>query len=929
MAVPVEGRASSFATKPMKYLYLLLLLPLSSWAQLGLLRGNLVDDQAKPLVFATVALLHDQDSTLAFFAISDGQGSFEIKNVRAGKYILQASFLGHKTYYKAVDFPKSEGPDLGTLVLPRNSTMLGVVNVEDEAVPIQIKNDTIEYNAASFKTREDAAVEELLRKLPGVEVDRSGNIKAGGENVKRVLVDGKEFFGDDPKVATKNLPADAIKKVQVYDQKSDEAELTGIDDGSREKTINLLLKDDKKQAWLGEMQLGGGSDERFKAHAKAFRFSRKHQFAALGMTNNINQFGFSMSDYISFNGGLSNLGGEGGGLQINGSLPVNFGQQETGLIRSGAAGLNYSYEPRKFHRFSSSYLANGAHKNLQEDNFSRNFLADGEFQREEANQQINRNLVQRLNLAYRNRFDTTQNLTSSAVLEWSRASQTADRFSRSLSNAAELNRQNSLTETDNDLLSVNLKAAYLKRFRGRWNLFRVSTDINYRYDLSEQQRNNLTQLTGNNLPLVLNQFQNNLTRVFQQHVQTSATYNLRSGYLLEPALQSGMTREKLIRSQGFLDAGKIDSLSPDFERQYQYIRPGLVFRKSTKKTQWSLSSYAEFATQSQLGPQLVDTSASYVFFLPRFNFEHEFRTGRRLNINYFSRVNAPGANQLLPVNNNLNPLSVMRGNTNLRPEQHHSLSSSFFLFDQFSFTSFFVHGSLTAIADKINWSRRVNPDLSQELLPVNVASDYTGRFSAEFSTPVRKLGITTRIRTTQTYNRGINLINGLENVNLNYGQEYGLTIENRKKEPWDIAVGATLSLSDARYSVQSSLNNRYSNVGGFAEVRFTPSSRWNTGISMDVTRYNAQSFNEIVLVPLVKWEMQYSILKARRGSLGLEVFDLLNKNTGVQRISELNYLQERRANIIGRYVMLSFKYRLNKFETGEGKGMDIRINPRR
>lgn len=913
----------------MKYLFILLLLPLSSWAQSGLLRGNLVDDQAKPLVFATVALLQKADSTLAFFSISDGQGGFEIKNVQSGNYILQASFLGHQSYYADLTFPRPAGPDLGTLVLARNSTLLGLVEVEDEAVPIQIKKDTIEYNAASFKTREDAAVEELLRKLPGVEVDRSGNIKAGGENVKRVLVDGKEFFGDDPKVATKNLPADVIKKVQVYDQKSDEAELTGIDDGSREKTINLLLKEDKKQAWLGEAQLGGGSDDRFKTNAKAFRFSKKHQFAALGMANNINQFGFSLSDYISFNGGFPNMGGEGGGIQLNGSLPINFGQQETGLIRSGAGGLNYSYEPRKYHRFSTSYLANGSNKELQEESFSRNFLANGEFQREEDNKQRNTTFVQRLNLAYRNRFDSTQNLTTSGVFEWNRARQTADRFSRSLSNEIELNSQKSLTETGSDVLSSNFKAAYLKRLAGRWNLFRVGTDLSYRYDLSDQQRNNLTSFTGSPVPIVLNQFQDNMTRLYQQNVQTSATYSLGKAYLLEPTLQTGITRENLSRSQGLFDAAVIDSLSPDFNRQYQYLRPGLVFRRSTKKTQWSVSTYTEFGRLQQAGAELADTAAAFVFLLPRFSFEHEFRTGRRVNVNYFSRVNSPSATQLLPVNNNLNPLSVMRGNRKLRPEQIHSLSSSFFLFDQFSFTSFFVNASFTATADKINWARTILPDLSQELLPVNVASDYTGQFSAEFSTPIRKLGLTTRLKTTQTYNRGINLINGQENVNFNYGQEYGLTLENRKKEKWDVAVGVNVSLSDARYTVQANLNNKYSNIGGFSELRFTPSGHWNTGLTMDVTRYNAQSFNEIVVIPLVKWEMQYHFLRARRGSIGLEVFDLLNRNTGVQRISELNYLQERRANIIGRYVMLSFKYRLNKFETGEGKGMDIRINSRR
>ncbi len=914
----------------MRYWLLLLLLPVSGWSQTGNLRGNLIDDQTKPLIFATVALLQPADSTLAVFAISDAQGAFELKNIKAGTYLLQASFLGHKTYYSSLTYPRTEGAELGTLVLPRNSTLLGTVEVQEEAVPITIKKDTIEYNAGSFKTREDAPVEDLLRKLPGVEVDRSGNIKAGGENVKRVLVDGKEFFGDDPKVATKNLPADAIKKVQVYDQKSDETELTGIDDGSREKTINLLLKDDKKQAWLGELQAGGGTDERFKGAAKAFRFSRKHQFAALGMMNNINQFGFTLSDYISFNGGFQGMGsGGGGGMQLNGNLPIDFGQQQTGLITSGAGGLNYSYEPRRFHRLSTSYLANGSNKALTEDSYTRNFLETGDFEREDRNRQNERTIAHRFNLAYRNRFDSTRNLTTSGSLEWSRAEQTSDRIARSMREDVIQNEQNSLSETNNDVLSTNARAAYLKRFSGKWSLFRISSDLNYRHDLSQIQRNNLTLFLGNPAPFILNQYQDNLINRYQQNFQSSATYSLGKGYLLEPAFQAGWTSETLKRQQGITDAPPIDSVSPVYERSYSYMRPGLVFRKSTKKTQWSLAAYAEWGNQSQSGAQLTDTNSHYFFLLPRFSFEHEIKNGRRMSVNYDARVNAPSAGQLLPVVNNLNPLSVTNGNRLLKPEQLHTLSASYFLFDQFSFTSFFVNGNLTYTADKVNWARTVLPDLSQRLSPLNVRDDYNARFSAEFNTPIRKLGISVRMRTSQTYNQGISFVNSIENINYNYGQEYGLTLENRKKEKWDIAIGATLSFSDARYSVQSNLNNKYSNLGSFTEIRFTPSNTWNTGLTVDVTRYNAQSFNQQVLVPLVKWEMQYYFLKARRGSLGLEIFDILNQNTGIQRISELNYLQEKRSNIIGRYAMLSFKYRLNKFDTGEGKGMEIRVGSRR
>ena len=193
---------------------------------------------------------------------------------------------------------------------------LGEVVVEEDYIPLRFKTDTIEYNTAAFVTKPDAVVEDLLKKLPGLDVDRAGNIKAMGEDIKKVLVDGREFFGSDPKMATRNVPADALRKVQVYDKRSDESEFTGIDDGTRDKTLNLMLKEDKKNAVFGELLGGGSKDGHYQASGKVYKFSKKNQFAALGMMNNINQFGFSFKDYIDFSGGIQGIGGHGGAVQI-------------------------------------------------------------------------------------------------------------------------------------------------------------------------------------------------------------------------------------------------------------------------------------------------------------------------------------------------------------------------------------------------------------------------------------------------------------------------------------------------------------------------------------------------------------------------------------------------------------------------------------
>jgi len=218
----------------MKHLSVVLLLLISSslFAQQNSLKGNVMDDKGQPLPYVTAALLHPNDSTLAFFGISNADGNFEIKGLSAGNYLLQLAYIGFKTKFLSLQFPFQNTNDLGTIVMESSPVNLNGVEVKAERIPLQLNGDTIEYNAGAYKTQPDATAEDLLKKLPGVEVDQSGNIKAQGEAVNQVLVDGKEFFSDDPKVATKNLPADAINKVQVFDKKSDEADFTGIDDGS-------------------------------------------------------------------------------------------------------------------------------------------------------------------------------------------------------------------------------------------------------------------------------------------------------------------------------------------------------------------------------------------------------------------------------------------------------------------------------------------------------------------------------------------------------------------------------------------------------------------------------------------------------------------------------------------------------------------------
>jgi hypothetical protein len=262
---------------------------------------------------------------MANYGLTNTEGVFEIQHVRRASYLLRITYVGYATIHLPVEPPAGQTLDMGVIRLDDERTLLREVTVQEERIPMRVRGDTIEYDALAFKVQPNEVVEELLKRMPGIEIESDGNIIAQGEQVRKVLVDGREFFGRDPKMATQNLPADAVSKVHVFDEKSEQARFSGIDDGQRERTMNLELKEDRKQGMFGNTSLGYGPDDRFTGRTNLNRFDSKGQVSLLGMGNNLNQQGFSIGDYMNFSGGVQSLmGGGGGGLQGGAAMPPAF-----------------------------------------------------------------------------------------------------------------------------------------------------------------------------------------------------------------------------------------------------------------------------------------------------------------------------------------------------------------------------------------------------------------------------------------------------------------------------------------------------------------------------------------------------------------------------------------------------------------------------
>lgn len=897
-----------------------------SIAQVHNLTGYVYDPAAKPVEYATVALLLPEDSTLAFFGITDASGAFTVKSVKEGTYRLQISFIGFETYDTLRTIPNATGDNLGIFILRTQEVGLEGVQINAERIPIQFLGDTLQYNANSYKTAPDASAEDLLKKLPGVEVDASGNIKAQGEDVQQVLVDGKEFFSNDPTVATKNLPADAIEKVQVFDRTSEEADFTGVDDGQRSKTINLVLKDGKKSMWLGNVQAGYGTDNRYQVNAKAYRFTKTNQFAALGMLNNINQFGFSINDYIDFNGGFGNMM-RGGGFRIEtgGDIPVNFGQSVDGQITSGATGLNYTYEPGDQLRFNVSYMGNGYERNLIQSANTLNYTPDGNF---ETQSSLDENTVawyHRLNLNVISNPDSIQRiiLTGNAGFnsaKTSSASSGGTYFDEWLTNQLV---SDAYTQDDN--FSATGTATYIHKLGGAVKFWKVQAYGNGGQSLTNTNWLNLTDYFDTDIHIIDTTDRDDQTSDYDASLTLSALIKIKGNFYLEPSFTGGLASEQLTRFQFNAETNSlVDSLSSDVLRFNTRYTPGLAIKRNTTSTQFTVGVSTEFL---QMHNTLSDAELpvrNYVFVLPELLFEKEVKRGMRFGFDYMASVNAPTVSQLNPITDYSNSLVLYFGNPYLNPEYQHTLQGRFMFFDQFSFTSLFTRAAITYTQDKINYSKTILPDLTQTYTLINVRDDWQATGGFHFNTPIRPLFVNAGLSFDETYNKGINLVNDAENTIQAFTHNVEVSFDNRKKEIVDARIGGSLAYTQTQYSIATDQSADYVMQSIFADVSVTPDSLWRLEMDADIQMYRIVGSDEVTTIPMLTAELSRYFLKNNRGTITLKAYDILNKNTGITQSTAYNYLSTQQSNTMNRYFMLSFKYRINKQD--QNNGVEVRVN---
>ncbi len=889
--------------------------------------GLVVDSLNQPLGNATVVLLNPSDSVIANFAITNARGTFELKGVKSGSYLLQSSFVGYMTDSQSLLVEDGTASlRLDPIVLISVPADLDAVEVMAERIPMLIKKDTIEYNADAFKTQPTDVVEDLLKQLPGVEVEDDGTVKAQGEEVKQVLVDGKEFFGRDPQVATKNLPAKSVEKVQVFDKKSDMAEFSGIDDGMDEKAINIELKEDYKKGTFGSAEGGLGSEERYRGKLNLNKFSENQQISLIGLANNINQQGFSINDYVNFAGGMSNLmRNSGGGRSIrvqtgdnnSSGIPVSTGLSD-GFVTTNAGGLNLNQDFGKKSRLNISYFYGNIQRDLDQEVRRENILFEESFFSEEDETQNTSNGNHRINSTFDHKFDSTQNLRVRSSIQWNQSELgllggTAVFSPQGLIQNQGIRDNNSVR--DNTNFSTNI--IYRKRFGKKGRSFSSQFNLGKQDDQQEiwlQSTNDFFDISGLQMSEIISQQQFQSDDQIDYGIQLHYTEPLAKTTYLGLQYRHNNNTNDLIKDVYDLDTGTEilnTRLSNQYSRDYIFNRAELSVRWIKNRSNLSVATSMQ---HSQLnGELLIDAvriDRSFTQFLPHITWDYDIANAKRLRVSYRTSVREPSLTQLQPIVDNSNPLSIYLGNPDLIPEYAHRIQLRYFSFSQFSMTNFFAVVNATYTENAIINARSFDQQFRQVTMPVNVEDDYRLASFVGFGTPLRFISTRLNLHSNFTYNRGRVFVNQLEEQTKRYMSSIDLRFDNINKNALDLSLGTRLSHSLTHYSQSTDLDQDYLNHRYIADLTYTINDQWTIGTKMDYAVYSGGTFVSSRAVPI--WEASFGkFLFKKRGVLKISAFDILNENIGIQQTINLNYIEDVKINSLSQYFMVGFSYSLN------------------
>jgi hypothetical protein len=903
---------------------------------LGLIKGTVMDTAAKRgLSYATISLVQAKDSSLISFLRADSTGGFQLKNIANGNYLISASYVGFVPVWVPVNLKEGESFNLGVLAMTDlNSESAVIVNAK--RAPVVMNNDTLEFNTENFKTQPNAVVEDLLKKLPGVVVDADGTVRVNGQKINRVLVNGKEFFTGDPKLATKNLDADAVDKVQVFDKKSDRAAFTGVDDGQSEKAINLKLKKDRNKSLFGKVSAGAGTDSRYDAQTNINKFNGDQQISLLGMANNTNRQGFSINDVLNFSGDLARGMRSGGGINIrvgsgdDNGLPISgLGQNQQGIAKTFAGGVNFNDTWKKKTDVNGSFIASDVDLGTERSSNRQNLLPGNNF--DYVSNSINQKRVQqqRVNFSIDQRVDSFISFKIVPQITFQQNdNRSTSNYVSTDAKGIKLNDGSSDNSTRSEATNMVTNAQYRQRLKKKGRT--ISSNLSWNDNNSTQSgallNRNSFYVSGISLKdSITNQRNTRDAHTSSYGGNLIYTEPIGKKSLLEFSVFYNSSKGRSNRKAYDYNAasGKFDLLnklqSNDFNNSFEYGGGGISWRSNQKKINYTLGT-------SLQSTNLISTNNSngniinqqFTDWLPSLNMQYKFNSTRNLSLNYSTSTQNPSTQQLQPIVDVTDPLNTYTGNPNLKRTYVQNLSLNYFNANTFSQSNFFAFLSASKSDNAIVNSDIIQTNGARLSSPVNTDGVYNLFANADMGFPIKKLKSRIDIGLGASYMNNVSFINLAKNtiVNSSLGPNLSWSYGNDTK--FDLRLSARLNFSNIAYALQPQLNSRYlQQIYGLETNNTLP---WgiliNNNFNYTINTGRADGYN--LNLPLWNISMAKGFLKNNRGEIKFSVFDLLNKNIGLSRNASQNYIEDTRYNVLQRYFMLTASYRLNKAGSATG-----------
>lgn len=923
----------------------------TAMAQTSSVKGTVKDAvDNTPVAGATVVMVLQKDSVQSGkqSTVTDAKGNFELANVGNGNYQLEVSSVNYDKIKKNV-ITSGSIKDLGVISLIKTGKDLEGVTVVSQAPAVIQKGDTSQFSASQFKVNPDATTEDLIKKMPGITVAKDGTVTAQGEQVKKVTIDGKDFFGDDASAALKNLPSEVVDKIQVYDRLSDQAQLTGFDDGNSVKAMNIVTKSGIKNGQFGRLFAGYGTDDRYSAGGNISFFKGNRRISLVGNFNNINQQNFGSQDLLGLTSGGGGGGrgpgggGRGGGGGGGGTDNFTVGQA-SGISKTNAFGINYSNQFSKKLTVTGSYFFNNS-TNTNQSLVNTETLGDRKQFSSQTSNTVTDNTNHRINLRIEYKIDSSnsifiipslnfQNNNSSSLSSLQTLNAVKDSVNNSLASS------NSKRNGFNIRNNIMFRHSFLKRgrtlsfgFNNGYTKNDGESYINARYRFYDKFgyfANDSTQ----------NQYVDNATNGYNYGANISYTEPVGKKGQLQIDYSPSIQKNKADQQTYLFDGAKYSKfdtiLSNRFDNTISTNNAGLSYRLGASRDE-QLSFGVNFQTSKLQSQRVFPTSSAvnqtFTNILPNVMWRKKLSTTTNVRIFYRASTNFPSVNQLQDVVNLSNPLRVSSGNPGLRQSYTHFVAGRYMYTNSKTSHSFFANVMLQTASDYIsNATYIANSDstIQQKLVlkagsqltkPINLDGYKSLRTFFTYSMPVKPIKTTVNVNAGFSYSKLPGQVNYRSTVTDNYIYTTGIVLASNISEYIDFNLSYNANFNNAQTIPQNGSNSNYVNKSAGLQLNLLSKKGW--FVQNDITNQTytglTAGFNQSYWLWNAAIGKKFGKKKATE--LKLSVFDLLKQNQSIVRTITGTYIEDAQSQVLQQYFMLTFSYSLKNFGvTASGNG---------